>query len=133
MHSTSIIDQLDHNIDALLAGAHTAPHQGDEQLDELTNLSRDLQLMPSADFQQRLLATFGSIPAQATGREMNEAKRLHLMGRTHAKSANEAGEIILPTLFAEGAGLYRQKRSSYAMSLAAHAAYSHCSLRRVCG
>lgn len=116
MHSTSIIDQLDHNIDALLAGAHVAPHHHDEQLDELTNLSRDLRLMPSADFQQRLLATLGSIPVQT--REKSDATRLHLMGRSHAKSANE---IILPTLFAEGFGLYRQKRSSYAMSLAAHA------------
>jgi periplasmic protein TonB len=122
MHSTSIIDQLDHNIDALLAGSLALPYQGAEQLDELTNLSRDLRLMPSADFQQRLLATFGSIPAQATGRGMNDPKRLHLMGRSHAKTADAASEVILPTLFAEGMGLYRQKRSSYAMSLAAHAA-----------
>jgi protein TonB len=122
MHSTSIIDQLDHNIDALLAGAHAAPHHGDEQLDELTNLSRDLRLIPSGDFQQRLLATLGSITVQATRREMSDSKRLHLMGRTHAESAVVASEIILPTLFAEGSGLYLQKRSSYAMSLAAHAA-----------
>ena len=51
MHSTSIIDQLDRNIDALLAGAQTAPRHGDEQLDELTELCRDLRLLPSLDFQ----------------------------------------------------------------------------------
>jgi periplasmic protein TonB len=122
MHSTSIIDQLDRNIDALLAGSLATPYQGDEQLDELTNLSLDLRLMPSADFQQRLLATLGSSSVPAASREMSDAKRLHLMGRSHAKTADAASEVILPTLFAEGTGLYRQKRSSYAMSLAAHAA-----------
>jgi periplasmic protein TonB len=115
MHSTSIIDQLDRNIDALLAGANTAPHHGDDQLDELTNLSRDLRLMPSADFEQRLAANLDSRAVATSAAGLSEAQRLHLMRSRSAKH-----EIILPTLFAEGAGLYRQKRSSYAMSLAAH-------------
>jgi protein TonB len=116
MHSTSIIDQLDRNIDALLAGDLATPHQGDEQLDELTAISLDLRLMPSADFQRRLLALVGSHAGQLTRHDMSDAKRLHLMGRRPAPR-----EIILPALFAGGASVYRQKRSSYAMSLAAHA------------
>jgi TonB family protein len=43
------------------------------------------------------------------------------MGRKSANYDIAKHEIILPTLFAEGAGLYRQNRSSYALSLAAHA------------
>src|SRR6266567_1216942 len=120
MHSTSIIDQLDHNIDALLAGAH-APEHGDPLLTELTDLSRDLRLMPSDDFQQRLLADLdsrASLAVNAVG--LSEAQRLHLMGRKSAQSI-ASYEIILPTLFADGNGLYRAKRSSYALSMALHA------------
>jgi TonB family protein len=123
MHSTSIIDQLDSNIDAMLAGAHVAPHHGDDSLDELTKLSRDLRLMPSADFQQRLLADLDSRAVAFTSAlNLSESQRLHLMGRRSANPDIAKREIILPTLFAEGADLYRQKRRSYVMSLAAHAA-----------
>src|SRR6266568_3607976 len=115
MHSTSIIDQLDRNIDALLAGAAT-PEHGDTLLTELTSLSHDLCGLPSADFQQRLFAELGSSAIQLTLSPMTEAKRLRLLGRKPAEH-----EVILPTLFADGAGLYRQKRSSYVASLAAHA------------
>src|SRR3954463_4757055 len=121
MHSTSIIDQLDSNIDALLAGAVLTDDNVDPLLDELTDISRDLHLMPSADFQRRLRAQLdraATVHATATG--LTDEQRLHLLRRKPAPTA--ANEIILPTLFAEGAGLYKVQRSSYAISLAAHAA-----------
>lgn len=121
MHSTSIIDQLDGNIDALLAGAALDEHHGDPLLRELTGISRDLRLMPSSEFQQRLFADLeaqGTLQTRAAG--LTEDQRLHLLRRTPARSAS--AEVILPTLFSEGAGLYEVRRSSYAMSLAAHAA-----------
>jgi hypothetical protein len=80
MHSTSIIDQLDRNIDALLAGALSAPEHGNEILDGLTEISRDLLLLPSDDFQQRLLADLDRSAAQLKQPAMTENQRALVLG-----------------------------------------------------
>jgi periplasmic protein TonB len=123
MHSTSIIDHLDHNIDALLAGAVLTDDGADPLLDELTGLSHDLRALPSTDFQQRLLADLHAsttIAKSAQTTELTTQQRLHLMNREQVRTS--PNNVILPTLFAEGVGLYRVRRSSYAISVAAHAA-----------
>ena len=107
MHN-NIVEELDHNIDALLAGADIS-ESSDPILRELAALSRQLQQMPSADFQQRLLHDL----IDQTDRE----KRLQLIACDERDD-----ERILPTLFGEGTGLYRVNARSYALSLAAHAA-----------
>jgi periplasmic protein TonB len=107
MHN-NIVEELDHNIDALLMGADIA-ESSDPILRELAALSRQLQQMPSAEFQQRLLHDL----IDQTDRE----KRLQLIACDERDE-----ERILPTLFGEGTGLYRVNARSYALSLAAHAA-----------
>lgn len=107
MHN-NIVEELDHNIDALLTGADITD-SSDPILRELTALSRELQQMPSVEFQQRLLCELIDQPGRGN--------RLHVVARDRHED-----ETILPTLFGEGTGLYRVNARSYALSMAAHAA-----------
>jgi len=118
MHSTSIIDRLDRNIDALVAGAASVPERGDELLDQLTELSRELRMLPSGGFQQRLLASLDRRAAHLQHEPMTEAQRVLVLG--HRISHPATPELILPTLFTAGTDSHRT-RNSFALSVAAHA------------
>jgi TonB family protein len=101
MSNLSAFEQLDANIDALLAGQILRDSATED--DELLAIANELRAMPDPDFKARLKA------------DLNEAA-------TSTVTRSEVADV-LPTLFGRGyAEAYPIHRSSFAVSMALHAA-----------
>ncbi|HEX9111783.1 MAG TPA: energy transducer TonB [Terriglobales bacterium] len=122
MSNASIVDQLDNNIEALLARADAEPPISDPGLRELLVVASELRTLPDPDFKARLKA---DLIEQATI-GANSAARIdsRLVTRTFAASAKKVSAPhsteILPTLFGAGYGAYPVHRSSFIASALAH-------------
>jgi TonB family protein len=135
MASTSIIDQLDAAIDAIVADRssvlkvpHVRPGAGrtwvapaDEHLRGLLEVARELSYLPDPAFKARLkqdLQEQAFVMGGAATRERS-AK-----GAATGPATLETGAdlVILPTLFGKGAGSYPIHRLNFVTSFVLHAA-----------
>src|SRR6266567_6303720 len=122
MSRTSVIDQLDKGIEALLSSAGGEAPVSDTEVAELLALAAELRALPRPDFKAELKAGLleetMSIAYTPSTSDNVSTKAIAKRGR----KANSLQSEILPALAGSGYGLYPVQRSSFMASLVAHAA-----------
>lgn len=122
MSNASIVDQLDENIEALLAHADSEPPISDPAVCELLAVAAELRTLPDPDFKARLKADLIEQAAPCADPAAHTDSRM--ITRPFAESANKmsapCASAILPTLFGAGYGAYPVHRSSFIASALAH-------------
>ncbi len=123
MSNTSLMDQLDAGIEALLAGADSEPAAADPVVAELLAIAAELRTLPVPEFKARFKADLldqamiGHTVSAGLDEATAESRRL-LEGAPRDPAVTWD---ILPTLFDSGHGMYPVHRSSFMASIVGHA------------
>jgi periplasmic protein TonB len=122
MSNASVVDQLDDNIEGLLARADAEPAISDSALRELLAVASELRTLPDPDFKARLKADLIEQAAQGANSVARIDSRLvtHAFAASAKKVSPPPSSEILPTLFGAGYGAYPVHRSSFIASALAH-------------
>jgi len=122
MSKSSVIDQLDEGIEALLSRADGEVRITDPEVAELLALATELRSAPRLDFKAELKADLlGETMSIANTTSASDNVMTTAIAKRVSK-ANSLASEILPTLAGSGYGLYPVQRSSFMASLVAHAA-----------
>lgn len=127
MSETAASDQLDQQIEALLAGRTSADRSTDSDVAKLMAVAEELRCLPDPEFKERLKSDLGmAVRFTRAGSpfttEVTEFKRQSGSNPSLSRGARNEDVAALSCLFGLPSSSYPVRRASFITSLAAHAA-----------